>query len=288
MFTGHDGIEKLAAQVEALQRQIVWLKRCGVVATGGLMLAFITGQTTPAPSQPSATRVVEGEAFVLKDSKGRIRGEWHVDDYPAYEWDRVTFRLRDSEGRIAAVLQNSTWESANLLLLNRAKPLKMGLAEFAMVPLDLRGAGSDSIDDPFSQLMANSLFITGKEPLNSVSIEVRDAPEIDLQGRHGRLALSSNASPGITMFLNDLKTDAIWSLSDTEMAFVARYDKKPRALWQVGKNANKIELCDPKGNTRAVLGTTDISTIATGESHSRKESSLVLFGEDGKVVFSAP
>jgi len=49
-----------------------------------------------------------------------------------------------------------------------------------------------------------------------------------------------------------------------------------------------INISDDKGNTRAVLGTVDLKVTDTGETRKRPESSLVLFGKDGKVIYKAP
>ena len=49
-----------------------------------------------------------------------------------------------------------------------------------------------------------------------------------------------------------------------------------------------IEISDEDGKERAVLGSVDLNVIATGEAQKRPESSLVLFGKNGKVVYSAP
>jgi hypothetical protein len=49
-----------------------------------------------------------------------------------------------------------------------------------------------------------------------------------------------------------------------------------------------IEILDDKKKPRAVLGSVDLNMITTGEIQKRPESSLVLFGNDGKVVYSAP
>lgn len=54
------------------------------------------------------------------------------------------------------------------------------------------------------------------------------------------------------------------------------------------KGGTAIEILDDEGKPRAVLGSVDLNVIATGEIQKRPESSLVLFGKDGKVVYSAP
>ena len=49
-----------------------------------------------------------------------------------------------------------------------------------------------------------------------------------------------------------------------------------------------ISLHDKKGNLRAVLGTTQLKHPDTGSTEIRAPSSLVLFDEEGNVVWSAP
>jgi len=48
-----------------------------------------------------------------------------------------------------------------------------------------------------------------------------------------------------------------------------------------------LTLLDQDSNTRAVLGTTQLKHPDTGSTEIRAVSSLVLFDEDGKVVWSA-
>ena len=54
------------------------------------------------------------------------------------------------------------------------------------------------------------------------------------------------------------------------------------------RGGTSIEVYDEEGNKRAALGSVNLNVIATGEIQKRPESSLVLFGKDGKVVYSAP
>jgi len=54
------------------------------------------------------------------------------------------------------------------------------------------------------------------------------------------------------------------------------------------ENGPDFRLADDKGTTRAVLGTTSLVTEKTGVTEGRPESSLVLFGPDGKVIETIP
>jgi len=49
-----------------------------------------------------------------------------------------------------------------------------------------------------------------------------------------------------------------------------------------------ITIADPNGNERAILGTIRLTHPDTGSTEIRAPSSLVLFDEEGKVVWSAP
>ena len=110
MTTSQGDMERLRAQVERLERKVLFLKRSGVLVIGVVLVAFIFGQAAPPPqTSQTGTRVVEAEKFVLKDSKGRVRGEWEVEDFARNDWNRVILRLRSAEGKVAAVLQNPSW-----------------------------------------------------------------------------------------------------------------------------------------------------------------------------------
>ena len=62
----------------------------------------------------------------------------------------------------------------------------------------------------------------------------------------------------------------------------------PRIRIKAFKGDAAIEISDDEGKKRAVLGSVDLDVIATGETRKRPESSIVLFGKDGKVVYYAP
>jgi hypothetical protein len=49
-----------------------------------------------------------------------------------------------------------------------------------------------------------------------------------------------------------------------------------------------LKLFDEQGKARAVLCSTELKTVRTGVVEKRAPSSLLFFGEDGKVLFDAP
>jgi hypothetical protein len=62
----------------------------------------------------------------------------------------------------------------------------------------------------------------------------------------------------------------------------------PLATLSVEGGAPKLTLTDKQGNTRAVLGHSQLEATKTGAVVQRPASSLVLFDKDGKVLFKAP
>jgi hypothetical protein len=60
-----------------------------------------------------------------------------------------------------------------------------------------------------------------------------------------------------------------------------------RAQLSISDNGPLLKLADSAGFSSAV-GTVDLVTTRTGEQHKTSAASLVLFGKDGKVLWSAP
>ncbi len=55
----------------------------------------------------------------------------------------------------------------------------------------------------------------------------------------------------------------------------------------VNANEPNLTLSDPEG-FQTTVGSTNLVTPRTGETHKTSAASLVLFGKDGKVLWSAP
>lgn len=69
---------------------------------------------------------------------------------------------------------------------------------------------------------------------------------------------------------------------------LADENEKPRVYLSLFQGEPTLELSDKDGKTRAALGYTDLKNKRTGSVEKRSASSLVLFGEDGKVIWQAP
>jgi len=99
------------------------------------------------------------------------------------------------------------------------------------------------------------------------------------------------SSDGLGFSVDDwprLKLD----LFNGEPLLTFRLKKSTRSQVTLGfwpnRNEPSLNLYDEVGNLRAVLGTTELKHNRTGSTEIRATSSLVLFDEDGKVLWSAP
>ena len=69
---------------------------------------------------------------------------------------------------------------------------------------------------------------------------------------------------------------------DPVLSFLAPAGKPYAALTE-----HDLRLTDARG-FKAVVGATELETIATGESHTTSAAAITLFGKDGKVIWRAP
>jgi hypothetical protein len=60
-----------------------------------------------------------------------------------------------------------------------------------------------------------------------------------------------------------------------------------RADYTVNEEGSSLSIADPNG-FRSVIGSVDLETPRTGERHKTSAASVVLFGKDGKLLWSAP
>ena len=89
-----------------------------------------------------------------------------------------------------------------------------------------------------------------------------------------------------SLTISDIKNGS--KHTDSSGRLTIREISRPRIMIKTFKGGTAIEISDDEGNQRAILGSVDLNVIATGETRKRPESSIVLFGKDGKVVYSAP
>lgn len=85
--------------------------------------------------------------------------------------------------------------------------------------------------------------------------------------------------------------------SDSKIMMLAGPDSASLSIFNQGShgmllksddNGVRIELRDKDGNTRLVIGRTELKNTKTGSTEIRATGSIVIFDEKGKVVYSVP
>jgi len=104
---------------------------------------------------------------------------------------------------------------------------------------------------------------------------------IELKAGSTQTDLSSNS-----LTIRDIKDGS--KQTDSSGRLTIQEISRPRIMINASKASTAIRIYDGEGNIRAVLGSVNLNVIATGEIQKRPESSIVLFGKDGKVIYSAP
>jgi hypothetical protein len=95
------------------------------------------------------------------------------------------------------------------------------------------------------------------------------------------LGLNKTGSPYYNMVLEPHNGGPSFVMLDSDM--------KSRTALGLRENGEPyLSFMDPSGQVRANLGSIDFRNPLTGKTEKRSSSSLVLFGEDGRILFSVP
>jgi len=233
-----------------------------ILTSGGLRFSDDKGRAlgsylanrNQSAAHASASDTIEGRSFVLREPNGVKRAELAVVNA------NPIFRFFDSNEKVKAVL------SANGYTI-----FGTGMRTF--------GKGKESIQAPNHSMSLGPYGLDfsdehGKAVITLGGVGNPTAPSIlpSLQlfdsDEKSRLELSGRSDFGPSIYLNDDAGKARVSLGLTSLG--------PYVI-----------VNDSEGFT-AELGSTSLVTPRTGEQHKSSAASLVLFGKDGKVLWSAP
>jgi hypothetical protein len=70
--------------------------------------------------------------------------------------------------------------------------------------------------------------------------------------------------------------------------FINGKDGKYRIMFNIDQGSPQVIIRDNNAQTRMELGATEITNRTKGTVEKRPESSIVMFNEDGKLIWSAP
>jgi hypothetical protein len=143
-----------------------------------------------------------------------------------------------------------------------------------------------------NEIRARSFILedeNGKE--RAALVGSKDGASLEMLDENGKVrAKMSVDKDGSMLLLSDENGKLRAGLSAHKFgAGLVLYDEngKYRAMLGTGKDGPSLSLTDEKGKDRAVLGTTKTET-PDGKEIKYPESSILLFGPDGKVRWTAP
>jgi hypothetical protein len=192
-------------------------------------------------------------------------------------------------------------------------PIKVVTAkEFRLVDEQGRVRGTMTVDKDGDA----RLRLTGARPGNGVELDAGNIGELialSEDSAHIWLQLNESSSSIDATDRNNIDRLSVNIFDNSSYLNLTGPDGKKYVLTAVSKSGSSISagtdssgggeefaaavsasgepsltLSDTRGRDRAVLGTVDLQSVATGSTKHRSPSSLVLFGEDGKVVWSSP
>jgi len=168
---------------------------------------------------------------------------------------------------------------------------------------------AEKTEQPTKVIVAEEFRLIDKNGkiVATLGMGVRSSPELRIltpayDNRTGVLISADNNGADISLFgpktdisMRVMSTPAKFSpaFEEAELKISRGFDDDSSVSLKIGKageaiSGPKLELTDSKGKTRAVLGRVSLEVTATGETRERPESSLALFGRDGKTIWSAP
>ncbi len=134
----------------------------------------------------------------------------------------------------------------------------------------------------------------GKEPAKLLVVPEGNPGLVlfDASGKQrAELTLYAAGDPGLVLFDAAERERAeltLFSNGDPSLTLSDGAGKKRAELTAYPNGDPSLELRDATEKVRAVLGAADLEGVNAGKERARSESSLVLFGKDGKVLWAVP
>ncbi len=183
------------------------------------------------------------------------------------------FVLKDSNGIIRAELKHDAQtrpDSGGMVSLEpygKNKPTRAALyLQDGWVYFNLQA--TDKLKEAWAREEAELL-----KKMQSPEITLKEKSRL-MNTISPQVSISTSADAGTALSLQSREGSVV-------SAFVGR---NPTTR---GRDMQELEIADGKG-ARAVLGSIDLETTATGSVEQRPASSLVLFNKDGKVIWQTP
>ena len=262
-------LEHLNERIALLERRVRRATRfaLSVLLAGGALV--IVGQAAPEAAKSDGKRVIEAEEFVVRDTKGNPRIRIGMQGESAF----ITMQRCDSSAAVDLRVADAHYSSIDVTAENGTHASLTAGHDDAQVTLS-RAKTPMTLEDRLRSALKG-----GKLDDNFT----RDLAVWD------SLSLSLHEDMVGIMLYKAGKKRGQWFATDTLTNFhLNDMDGKLRGFWGTDKGLTCLSINDVQERTRLVLGTIDVRKVQAGSLERRSESSLILNGEDGKVIFSAP
>jgi hypothetical protein len=246
-------IEKLEAENRRLKRAVL-----GVALLAAAVLAM--GQARPS-------RILEADAFVLRDAAGRTRAQLWLE---ASRKMPVLAFYREN-GQVAASLAGGEEPSLTLMRAGSDELVYLSVAknDWGLTLADKKNRAGLAVVNSKPSLVLNDESgqpqISLRTDALGSRLELYDSPKPE-------------AEPQLSLWASKIIGPHLW-LNDGE--------GKERVSLRVSEGEPSIAVSDAEG-FETKIGTTNLATPQTGETHRTSAASLVLFDKDNKILWRAP
>jgi hypothetical protein len=259
-------LEAVIERVGKLERQNRRMKRAGAVALILATAVFLMGQG-------ASKKTVEANEFILKDASGKVRGRFGM-DLSLNGGPQLS--LLDSNGDKRALLD--VGDSAGLTLNHRSGK---NVESVVLV------AGNDGLSLYFGKNLRAAAKLTmdqfgpdlaffdanAKKRLNLQVVNADSSPGIPSESGIALYDTAGKLRAGL-----DVRADA----QGSGLFFVDSAGKAGASL-----DEKSLKLSDNEG-FQTTIGTMDLVTPRTGETHKTSAASVVMFGKDKTLLWKAP
>lgn len=238
----------------------------GVVST-----QLFVGKPAFAEKKPPHEKVLRAERFLLVDKDGKMHGVLAVDENSSGFHPTLSLVDNTGMGRLTLTLDSSG--SPSLYMHDKKGKCRVALFGEA-----------EELSEPLKK--ASGIFAAG--------------PAFTLYDKQGCVSASLFLGPDgcSSVVLSDPSRAGIFGPGHRRIGFYLTQNGMSIGLYkhnqmraELGLDADgepSFKLFDKLGTHRAVLGTTQLKNTQTGSIETRAPSSLVLFDEGNKVLWSAP
>ena len=294
-MTTEERLEKLESELARAKRGNRRMVLAGVGLLLGMFALLVAGRsvTSIALGQEKAAdkTVIRANEFILLDEQGRKRATLRMDP------NGPTLRMSRENGKDYFVLSGSQ-DGGALLMVDQNGQVRLTLGVNEEGPglgmFDKKGKSRVVLKVGQTETLdAALLTLVGENGKSKAILSVfKGGPRLDLYDEKGETRVSLGAhkdGPVLSLGDENGKTRVL-VVSGKEISGFALKDEKGKTrahLSAFSELGPSLGLADEKGVGRCTIGTTQ-TTTPDGKVITYPESSLLLFGPDGKLIWEAP